>query len=324
MKKNNFPFAPLAQMIVLQELCRMNIDIQKLPNVGVYTAINKNKQLFFIGNYTNLMPNNYGIIFNNKYYVSQILKYNKISVAKSSSFAQFDKNRALLYAQEIGFPVILRIERASSLTRGIVKIKNTIDFIAAFAKMSQSQENILVEKYLAGESYRMLITSNGYYSILKKQLPNISGNGKSTVRELIDEENMKRINSSERYIQPLHINGEILQKYNVNFGTILKKRKKIVFSDLVSEKEGATFENITEPIHPSVIELGKNILKSFPGLGYVGFEIIAKNCRRKLSKKNYIVSQIYISPGPNIHFPMKKGRVLKKAGEIIANLLLDV
>ena len=313
----------MAQKAILRELENRNIKVSQLDGADVYLAGDRKRPLFFSGSFTNAVPYNLGIIFSNKYYVSQILSFNKVPVAPGRVFGQYDKLEALSFARKLGFPVILRLEQAKSKVRG-EKINRAKDFTEAFNKLSQAREGILVERYKGGESHRMFITGNGYYNVLKKQLPFIAGDGKSTVRDLIDKENLKRINSFDNYLQPLNITIQILQKYNLDFKMILAKKKRIIFSDLVSEKDGAIFEDITPTLHPSVIKLGQSVLKAFPGLGYLGFEIIAKNCGQRLTKGNCVVSEIYVSPGPNIRFLLhKKGKPERKAEEVIVDLLLE-
>jgi cyanophycin synthetase len=323
MKNNDFVHASLAQKAILRELIDRNIKAGQLDGTDVYLAGDRKRPLFFSGSFTNAVPYNLGIIFSNKYYVSRILRNNKVPVAPGRVFGRYDKLEALSFARKLGFPVILRLEQASSKVRG-AKINRAKDFTEAFIKLSQTREGILVEKYKGGESHRMFITKNGYYNVLKKQLPFITGDGRSTVRDLIDKENLKRINSSDKYLQPLNITPQILQEQNLDFKTVLRKKKKIIFYYLISEKDGAAFEDITPTLNPSVIKLGQSVLKAFPGLGYLGFEIITKSCEQRLTKDNCLVSEIYVSPGPNIRFMLRKsGKPSRKAEEVIVDLLLE-
>lgn len=313
----------VTQKIILKEIFRRKINVFRTPYTNIFTAQKSSKSIIFINNYSSGITYNYGIILSSKYFARQILAENNIAVSEGKMFDPADKREALEYAKSITFPVLMRPDNVQSVMKGSMRVPNSKVFMDALRLFSLNQENVLIEKYKSGKSFRIFITRYGYINVLRKNVPFITGDGKSTFEELAEQENLRRINSEEIYVQPLRIDDELLENYKLRMDTILKKGKKVIFSQFVSAKEGATFEDVTKEIHPSFLLISKKILRSLPGMLFISFEMIAPAHKNELNKDNYIISELYVSPGPHVFFELMKGITRKNCPEVIVDLLLD-
>ena len=91
----------------------------------------------------------------------------------------------------VGYPLVIKPVDGNH-GRGItVDIQNYDDALEAFrhAKNSSKSGAIIVEKYIVGDDYRLLVINNQLIAGAVRTPAHVIGNGKSSIQELIDEVN---------------------------------------------------------------------------------------------------------------------------------------
>jgi len=164
----------------------------------------------------------------------------------------------------------------------------------------------------ADGSYRVCITKDGYFNVLLRNSPQISGDGTSSIRELLVKENLKRINNPDSRIQPIKIDKNIFSKKHLSFSYIPKAGEKIILNLIIDLENGATFTDVTSSMNKHVIVFAKKILSLFPNLNYLCFDYYDSK----------MVANVDLSLSPNIFFMMKKGARSRKAAEVISDLII--
>jgi cyanophycin synthetase len=294
--------------IILDKLINQRVSVKQLEDTNVFIAQKDKKQAIFIDSYTSAVPYGLGLILGSRYNSRQILKHNRIPVAPAEIFGHFENNKAYDFAKKIGFPVLVRLEDCQINSQSYIGIKNQKQFLKAFNCLSEYKENILVEKFNFGKILRVFITKNGFFNVLLKSQPLIIGDG---------------ISSVEHLLILAGINHNITLPMDINPDTVLKKNKKLKLIQCTSISNGAYYQDITSKFHPSFYTLSKKIINSFPGLSYLGFEIITKNYHKKITNKNFIVGDVFLSPGPNINFNSTNGKVSHKTDQLLIDLLFS-
>jgi D-alanine-D-alanine ligase-like ATP-grasp enzyme len=115
---------------------------------------------------------------------------NDIPHAKGTTF--FSPLKAVRFAREHGFPLCVK-PNVSGFSRGshfpitnYRELYRAIFFARAWWPVS------VVEQYLEGKNYRVLVTSDGIMSVIRRYPPFVDGDGEATISELIDRENAIR------------------------------------------------------------------------------------------------------------------------------------
>ena len=99
---------------------------------------------------------------------------------------------ALAAANEIGFPVVVKPidqERGTGVTIDVDR-KDKLE--RAYRDARKSSPNVMVEQQVTGHEYRLLIVNGELFWAFERVPAGVTGNGSSTVRELIHEENKSR------------------------------------------------------------------------------------------------------------------------------------
>ena len=92
-------------------------------------------------------------------------------------------------AQDIGLPVVVKPldgNQGKGVTvnlRGEDEIKRAYDVALGF------RDDILVERYLPGGDYRLLVVGNKLVAAARREPPNVRGDGMLTVRQLVEQVN---------------------------------------------------------------------------------------------------------------------------------------
>lgn len=97
-----------------------------------------------------------------------------------------DVHAAGEYARELGYPVMVKVNSGAGGT-GIERVAAPADFGAALERAFAIEDVILIEPYVAGmRDYRLLILDGELLLAYERRPFAVTGNGRSTIRELVD------------------------------------------------------------------------------------------------------------------------------------------
>ena len=95
-------------------------------------------------------------------------------------------NRVYNLAKFIGLPVVIKPLDGNGGRDVVVNLIEKDDIIKAAEIIIKKNQTVLVEEYIEGDDYRILVVNNQVAGVLKKDFAQATGNGKNTVSELID------------------------------------------------------------------------------------------------------------------------------------------
>src|SRR5205807_1990124 len=92
--------------------------------------------------------------------------------------------KAVSEGEEVGYPLVVKPEDLSQ-GRGItLNIKDRAHLVAAFKLAKEYTKNVLVERFLQGKDYRVLVINNAVVAVSERLPAQVKGDGKHTVKEL--------------------------------------------------------------------------------------------------------------------------------------------
>lgn len=96
------------------------------------------------------------------------------------------------FAKQHGFPLVVK-PNVSGYSRGsYFPINSFGELWRAIALAKIWWPTTIIEQYLSGANYRVLATDHSLISVIRRYPPFVTGNGRDTIGELIDEENRAR------------------------------------------------------------------------------------------------------------------------------------
>jgi cyanophycin synthetase len=100
-----------------------------------------------------------------------------------------DPDDAWAAAQEIGLPVVIKPKDGNQGKGVTVNVTTREQLDGGFHAASEFRDDIMVEKYLPGHDYRLLVIGNRLIAAARRDPPHVVGDGVHTVRQLVDTVN---------------------------------------------------------------------------------------------------------------------------------------
>ena len=190
-------------------------------------------------------------------------------------------------------------------------------------KEHRGNTEILIEEYFDAPEYRVFVTKDGRYAVLNREPAYIIGNGKNTIKELIDIENNKRKDITKTAMCTLVIDEESLRfmkNRNITLDDIPKKDEKIRLRYNSNVATGGVSIDYTDIVHPSVIANCLKVFKAFPGLPYAGIDYMSKDITKEQKDSDYRIIEVNTNPGANMHMLPGYGES-RNISEAIADMI---
>ena len=171
-------------------------------------------------------------------------KANHLPYAKGRVF--FNPAKAFAFVKSAGFPVVVK-PNVGGFSRGAYfPIHSKTALLKAVLGVKKYWPVSVVEQYLSGKNYRIVITKFGVMSVLRRYPPFVIGDGVQTISALIDVENALR---RDRQLMPvtrlIPKNSAIkkhLKQQNKSLATVLDAGHKVELHHKIALKLGASVE----------------------------------------------------------------------------------
>jgi len=185
---------------------------------------------------------------------------------------------AISFAQKYGFPLVIK-PNVSGFSRGShFPIRNYKELWKAIFLAKLWWPFTVVEQYLEGKNYRVVVANGEIVSVLQRYAPSVKGNGHSSIRELMAIENETR-EQMQLYpvISPLKETAQTrayLAKQGFNFDSVLEVGQRVVLFYRISLAPGGVVEVIDKKLLPEVNQaLFKQVLNLFDA-NILGIDVI--------------------------------------------------
>ena len=191
------------------------------------------------------------------------------------------------------------------------------------------QQKIMIQEQVPGEDYRLLVI-DGKLEVVTKRIPAfIIGDGRSTIKELIEETNRdpRRDTSKPTHIlKPIKIDPPLLRlldEKGLTLESIPKKDEKITVRKVASMSQGGITEDFTDEVGPEIKYIVESIASSIHAF-VVGADILCKDISKPLTKDNGGIIEINTKPEAYLNLYPVIGKQREEVADIhIAKLLRD-
>lgn len=186
------------------------------------------------------------------------------------------------------------------------------------------QTKIMLQEQISGEDYRLLIV-DGKLEIATKRIPAfVTGNGKETIKELIEKINKdprRDISNPAHILKPIVIDKPLLsflEEQNLSLEYIPQKDENIVVRKVASMSQGGITEDYTEKVSPEIKYIVESISKSIHAF-VIGADIFCKDISKPLTKENGGILEINTMPEAYLNlYP-----VIGEQREYVANTYVE-
>tara|TARA_R110002096_G_scaffold49384_7_gene130463 strand:- start:5983 stop:8553 length:2571 start_codon:yes stop_codon:yes gene_type:complete len=226
----------------------------------------------------------------------------------------------------VGYPLVIKPVDGNH-GRGItVDIQNYDDALEAFRQAKDSSRNgvIIVEKYITGDDYRLLVINNKLVAAAIRTPAHVVGDGASTVDQLIAKVNLdpRRGYGHENVLTQITINDltkTIIKDAGYTLDSVLEEGERLILKDTANLSTGGTAEDITDIVHPANVSMAERISKIID-LDICGIDIMTTDISKPLSETGGAVLEVNAGPGFRMHLAPTSGLPRNVAAPVIDKL----
>ncbi|MEC8604099.1 MAG: cyanophycin synthetase [Bacteroidota bacterium] len=222
---------------------------------------------------------------------------------------------------DIGYPIVIKPVNGNH-GRGITTNINTIeDALIAFNAAKEVSRYVIVERYITGEDFRILVINNKMVAAAKRSPAHVIGDGKSTIQQLIDKvnEDPRRGFGHEKVLTKIEINNltlEILKENNLTPDSVVEKGEYVKLKNTANLSTGGTAEDVTDLVHPSNVFMAERISKII-NLDICGIDIMAHTLTEPISYTGGAVLEVNAGPGFRMHLQPSSGLPRNVAANVV-------
>lgn len=229
---------------------------------------------------------------------------------------------AWLAACEIGTPVAVKPSQANHAQGVSLNLFTRAQITAAFSfaeQVCEGTENIIVEQFISGEAYRLLVVGGQMVAAAKSESEFLTGDGKRSIRELIDEAN-RDPRRGENYTDPLAL-------LDLEVPTLLELEKQGLTPDSIPEANqrvllqlvGDYTADCTKEVHPETAEHAA-LAARLIGLDVAGIDIVACDIGQPLIGQRGAILEVNAGPALAMHIAPLTGSPQPVGEAIVAQL----
>ena len=226
----------------------------------------------------------------------------------------------------VGYPLVIKPVDGNH-GRGItVDIQNYDDALEAYgnAKDSSRSGAIIVEKFITGEDYRLLVINNVLTAAALRTPAHVIGDGKSTIQELVDKvnEDPRRGYGHENVLTMIKINDltkTIIKDAGYTVDSVIPEGERLLLKDTANLSTGGTAEDVTDIMHPANVAMAERISKIID-LDICGIDVMTSDISKPLSETGGAVLEVNAGPGFRMHLAPTSGLPRNVAAPVVDKL----
>jgi cyanophycin synthetase len=231
---------------------------------------------------------------------------------------------ALAAAEAIGYPVVTK-PLSGNHGRGITTgITNEAELREGYDAALARHETVLVETFIKGEDHRLLVIDNKLVAAARRRPAHVTGNGRSTLKQLIDKENEdpRRGVGHENLLTQIHIDVQterLISQAGLTLDSVIPDGEVVYLKSTANISTGGTATDLTDDVHPEVKYAAERIGQLI-GLDIIGIDLLAENLTTPLDQQSAGVVEVNAGPGFRMHMAPTHGKG-RPVGEHVVDLL---
>ena len=308
----------LSTKILMAEAEKGNYKVEVLDEINNVIAIDEK----IVVQATKTSLDNYVsiLMMENKYMTKYILEKNKIRVPIGTTLTKSEEIDYEVFKNQK--MVIKPLDTNFGLGITMLDInpkKEEIDY--GIKKGLELSEMIIIEEYCPGNEYRFLIIDNECVSVLYREAGSVTGNGKDSIKNLIEIKNSNPLRGTNynRPLEKIEIDEDLIRnllEQNLTIDSVLKSCEKVFFRKTSNVSTGGSTYEVSDIMPEFFKDIAVQTAKALD-VAICGVDIIIEN----LYDNKYMVLEANFNPAIHIHTFPEVGQCKNPSKKIIELLV---
>jgi len=280
---------------------KLKILYKIIPGYKTTLFLEINNKFLFISNAVLGINNNLSVkLTSNKYTSYQLFDMKDIPHPKGILITSIknlpDKIKILKK------PLVVKPIKGSGGHGVTVKLNNIKNIKKAIKGAKKINKSIIIEEYIEGTNFRILIYKNQILDIVKRIPANVIGNNKNSIQQLINKKNEKR---EKVGLKKIKIDNELnkeLKNHTLTLKSIIPKKKTLFLRRNCNMATGGETTRVSlKNVHKDNLKL---FIKSanLVNLDFAGIDFITKDISKSYKDNNSIINEINRFPSLDVHY----------------------
>jgi cyanophycin synthetase len=239
-----------------------------------------------------------------------------------------DLDDAWAVAQEVGlaegWPVVVKPQDGNQGKGVTVNITTRTQLEAAYATALEYGSVVMVERFLPGYDYRLLVVGNQLVAAARRDPPQVLGDGQHTVRELVDAINQdpRRGSGHGTALTKIRLDDIALARLasaGLTPDSIPAQGQRVVLRNNANLSTGGSATDVTDDVHPAIAARAIEAAASV-GLHICGVDVIAESMLKPLEAQGGGIVEVNAAPGLRMHLAPSFGKP-RNVGQHMIDLL---
>lgn len=211
----------------------------------------------------------------------------------------------------IGYPCVIKPIDGNHGKGNTTNITDWEMALKAFAAAKEYGRSVIVEKYITGFDFRILVINYKFICAALRTPAAITGDGKNTIQYLIDEVNKdpRRGYGHEKVLTQITIDQftqKMLDEKKYTLETVPPKGELVLLKPTANLSTGGTSTDVTDEVHPANIMMCERIARII-GLDICGIDIMATDLRTPVKENGGAILEVNAAPGFRMHIDPSEG-----------------
>ncbi|USX17400.1 cyanophycin synthetase [Oxalobacteraceae bacterium OTU3CAMAD1] len=190
--------------------------------------------------------------------------------------------------------------------RGVTTRCGTPDEVAlGFERAREHGRTIIVERYIRGDDYRVLVAGERVVAAALRRPAAVTGDGVSTVRELVERENANpaRGDGHSNILTRIPLDGHAettLAEQGLALDSVAADGRRVLLRGNANLSSGGTAEDVTDRLPPQTLAMCVRAVRKID-LDVAGIDLVCEDIGVPLDGRNGAVIEINAAPGLRMH-----------------------
>ncbi|OYU85662.1 MAG: cyanophycin synthetase [Flavobacterium sp. BFFFF2] len=223
--------------------------------------------------------------------------------------------------RKINYPIVIKPLDGNHGKGASINVKNWEDAVAGLAHAKNYSRRVIVEKFITGYDFRVLVIDNKLVAAAKREPAHVKGDGTHTIQQLIEQTNLdpRRGYGHENVLTQIDVDRDttdLLEKLGYTLETVPTKDEVVYLKSTANLSTGGTSIDVTDMMHPENIFLCERISRVI-GLDICGIDIMAQNLTEPLRENGGCILEVNAAPGFRMHLAPSEGLPRNVAAPVI-------
>jgi cyanophycin synthetase len=242
----------------------------------------------------------------NKALVHRLLAKAGLAVPPHRRFALRSIRTALEFLEAQDAPCVVKPGRGTGAGAGVTTgVRSARDLCWAAALASTHCGELLIERQVAGSSYRLLLLDAELIDAIRRPAPGVVGDGRSTIAELVRAENRRRLaDAHSSAAGPLVVDLDCrltLRAAGLSLRSVPAAGQRVLVKAVSNQAGDADNEAVRNLIGPALVRQAAAAAAAV-GARLAGVDVITPDPALSLEEAGGVINEVNTTPGIRYHY----------------------